>query len=245
MGLGQDLQKMFIAQWIFFNLLSIPRYRSAIGGIQSLIIAFKEFGEWELSLSLSFHLYAEEWLFSYEDTGFHMHINFTSLNFLWADDWNFPVFGVFVWCWMYLGSVFCNLHWDSKSILWSLTKWLHFQKCRSQPFCYLITKCSDQNLWTCLVCVTKSISNGFKYFHSLTHFSKFCFLLQLLGLDWQLWIKVHWSSSIQFLPFPSLTHLLFSNCSSILSVISGVWHYWIFPPVIGLSFQSSFKWKIV
>lgn len=80
----------------------------------------------------------------------------------------------------------------------------------------------SKSLNPCL-CVSKSISNGFKYFHSWTHFRKqFCFLLQLLGLDWQLWIEVHGSSSVHFLPFPSLTHLLFSNCSNILSVISGV-----------------------
>lgn len=138
---------------------------------------------------------------------------------------------------MDLATVFCHLHWASKSILRSITKWLHFQKCRAQPFCYLIRKCNDQNLWTCLICVTKSISNGFKYFHSLTHFSKqFCFLLQLLGLDWQCWIKVRGSSSVQFLPFLSLTHLSLSNCFNIWSVISGAV---TFPPPQWLVYHLS------
>lgn len=165
-----------------------------------------------------------------------MHINFPCLNFLWVDNWNFLVFGIFedeikaVWSWVDLATVFCHLHWASKSILGSLAKWLPFQKCRAQPFCYLIRKCSDQNLWTCLVCVTKSISNGFKYFRSSTYFSKqFCFLLQLLGLDWQCWIKVHGSSSVQLLPFLSLTHLSLSSCFNIWSVISGVVTFLDFP----------------
>lgn len=106
-----------------------------------------------MCLFLSFHLYTEEWPLSCKDIDFIC----TLTSHLWiSSDWNFMVFGVFedgiktIGGWMDLAAGFCNIHWALKSVLRALANWLHFQKCRSQPFCYLIRKCSDQNLWTCI-----------------------------------------------------------------------------------------------